>query len=352
MRALHQSLLARLPLLTLILCGPVGAVGAATSTPSDTAALSGADAAAIRKAAGANNLPDLYKALFAAIAAAPDRLAEVVRDATSLAPALQDPIVRTVDSAFPGRLQQPRQAEAQAGPAEAEAQPGAPVENKPEPEPSPWSGEIAAAAGIATGNSPLDTINLETTVAYTTGAWEHEASLDYILSRDSQTTSANRLELEYSPSYHFDERLFALGLGRFVRDRSEDFQFTGIEAVGPGYEAIKTDDMTLSVAVGPGLRQEKERKRDGGRLRNEPVGVTTSQFAWNLTHRLQFTNGATLVGNTAATWIDTTSALTLKFDEHFSGRLSYSIRHNTNPPGDDNKTDTLTRAAIVYGFGE
>lgn len=49
-------------------------------------------------------------------------------------------------------------------------------------------------------------------MAYTTGPWEHEGSLDYTLSRDSQTTSANRLELEYSPSYHFDERLFALGL--------------------------------------------------------------------------------------------------------------------------------------------
>ena len=351
MRALRQFL-ARLPLLTVLLCGPVAAVGAAASPPSDTSVLSETDAAAIREAAGANNLPDLYKALFAAIAAAPDRLAAVVGDAMALAPEFQDPIMRTVDSAFPGRLEQPRQAEAQAAPATPEAPPGVQPESKPEAQPSPGSGEIAAAAGIATGNSPLDTVNLETTVAYTTGPWEHEASLDYILSRDSQTTSANRLELEYSPRYHVNERLFALGLGRFVRDRSEDFQFTGIEAVGPGYEAIKTDDMTLSVALGPGLRQEKERKRDGGRLRNEPVGVTTSQFAWNLTHRLQFSNGTTVVGNTAATWIDTTSALTLKFDEHFSGRLSYSIRHNTNPPGDDNKTDTLTRAAIVYGFGQ
>ena len=345
---MRQSLLASLPLLTVILCGSVAAVSAATSPSSNGPALSEADAAAIREAAGANNLPELYKTLFTAIATAPDRLAEVVRDAMTLAPEFQGPIVRTVDSAFPGLLQQPRQAEANEGP--AKAQPDAQAENKPEP--SPWSGEIAAAAGVATGNSPLDTINLETTVAYTTGPWEHEGSLDYTLSRDSQTTSANRLELEYSPSYHFDERLFALGLGRFVRDRSEDFQFTGIEAAGPGYEAIKNDDMTLSVAVGPGLRQEKERKRDGGRLRNEPVGLMTSQYAWNLTHRLQFSNGATVVGNTAATWIDTTSAITLKFDEHFSGRLSYSIRHNTNPPGDDNKTDTLTRAAIVYGFGQ
>ena len=130
MRALRQSVLASLPLLTVILCGSVAAVSAATSPPSDGPALSEADAAAIREAAGANNLPELYKTLFAAIAAAPDRVAEVVRDAMTLAPEFQGPIVRTVDSAFPGRLQQPRQAEANEGP--AKVQPDAQAENKPE----------------------------------------------------------------------------------------------------------------------------------------------------------------------------------------------------------------------------
>jgi putative salt-induced outer membrane protein len=345
---LRTSLIAALTLLTAATCGPVAPIQAAPALSPDPPAISEADRAAIQAAAGAHDLPALYKALFTAVAAAPDRLAAIVAEAAGLAPEFRDAITRTMESAFPESRAAIREAEAEAQapplvpPAPSEAQP---------PAPQPWSGEIAASAGTATGNSPLDTIGFATTVVYTTGPWEHEAGLSYDFSRNSQTTSVNRLELEYSPSYHFTDRFFALALGRFVRDRNEDFHFTAIQAAGPGYDVIKTEDMTLSLAAGPGLRQERERKGEGGRLRNEEVGVATSEYAWDLTDRLQFSNDASVVGNTYATWIDTTSAVTVKFDENFSGRLSYSIRHNTDPPGDDNKTDTLSRAAIVYGFG-
>jgi putative salt-induced outer membrane protein len=49
--------------------------------------------------------------------------------------------------------------------------------------------------------------------------------------------------------------------------------------------------------------------------------------------------------------VDNTTALTLKIVDAFSARLSYEVRHDTDPGADADKTDTTAKATLVYDFG-
>jgi putative salt-induced outer membrane protein len=49
--------------------------------------------------------------------------------------------------------------------------------------------------------------------------------------------------------------------------------------------------------------------------------------------------------------LDNTTALTLKIVDNFAARVSYEVRHDTDPGDDADKTDTTAKASLVYGFG-
>ncbi|MEP3767796.1 MAG: DUF481 domain-containing protein, partial [Marinomonas sp.] len=57
---------------------------------------------------------------------------------------------------------------------------------------------------------------------------------------------------------------------------------------------------------------------------------------------------ATIASDTN-TFVSTT-ALDAKLLGSLSARLSYTVEHETNPPIGRIKTDTLSRATLVYGF--
>ena len=56
-------------------------------------------------------------------------------------------------------------------------------------------------------------------------------------------------------------------------------------------------------------------------------------------------------GNSKRAQLDNTTALTLKIVDDFSARLSYEVRHDTDPGDDADETDTTAKASLVYGFG-
>lgn len=162
--------------------------------------------------------------------------------------------------------------------------------------------------------------------------------------------TTDRFATDYTPRYNLSERLFFGGYGEFVRDKDDGFKWTGLESVGPGYRVFNTDTVKLTLSGGPGLRQRQEKDRDGGRLQNDPIGNGRLEFAWQVTDRVHFSNNAVVFGDEDSVITRNKTAFTLKFLDNVAGRLSYEVRHNTDPPEDTNDLDTEAKASIVYGF--
>jgi putative salt-induced outer membrane protein len=298
--------------------------------------LTDADEIAVNEAVARNDLPAIYKVIFAAIASAPDQAPAIVDEAARLAPNHRDAIVNTASAAFPEYTEQ----FAAAG-----------GDDPKEKEKSPWSGEAEIGGLYQTGNSPLDTVSASGKLIYQRGDWENEFGLSYNFVNDSGTTTTRRFVARNQTKYSLSESWYATSRLRFVDDKDDGFQWQTFELVGPGYRIFDTDKLKLSVEAGPGLRQARERSADGGSVNNDLVGWAATDIAWKITEGTKFTNSFATSGNSKRVQLDNTTALTLKIVDDFSARLSYEVRHDTDPGDDANKTDTTAKASLVYGFG-
>jgi putative salt-induced outer membrane protein len=298
--------------------------------------LADADETAINQAVARDDLPALYKVIFAAVANAPEQAPAIVDEAVRLAPKYREAIVNTASAAFPAYAKQFAAAGEEAAAAE---------------EKSPWSGEVQLGGLYQTGSSPLDTVTAAAKLGYASGRWENTADLTYDFVNDSGTTTTRRFVARNQTKYNVTERWYGTSRLRFVDDKNDGFQWQTFELVGPGYRIFDTDTLKLTVEAGPGFRQARERSANGGSVNNDLVGWAGTDFAWQITDGTKFTNSFSGTGNAKRVQVDNMTALTLKIVDDFSARLSYEVRHDTDPGDDADKTDTTAKATLVYDFG-
>jgi hypothetical protein len=201
--------------------------------------LTDADATAVAEAVAHNDLPALYKIIFAAIANDPEQAPAIVDEAARLAPNYREAIVNTASAAFPKYARQFAAAGERAAPAE---------------EKSPWSGEVQLGGLYQTGNSPLDTATAAAKLGYTSGRWENTTGLTYNFVNDSGTTTTRRFVARNQTKYAMSERWYGTTRLRFIDDKDDGFQWQTFELFGPGYRIFDTDTLKLSVEAGPGFR--------------------------------------------------------------------------------------------------
>lgn len=186
-----------------------------------------------------------------------------------------------------------------------------------------------------------------------------QARADY--ERNAGKTTRDQLSATIEPNYKFDQSLYAYGLAQFERDRFQGFSARYTLSGGLGYELIKTKDLRLAVKAGPAIRITDFAAGDSKSSLAALVGL---DFDWKISDHLKFSQNAggtyasDAQGFTSAlavidsdnTSLTATSAFDAKLLGSLSVRLSYTIEHETNPPAGRIKTDTLSRATLVYDF--
>jgi putative salt-induced outer membrane protein len=325
----HCKILGSTALLFALLC-------AGPTLSATNAGLTDADEIAVNEAVARDNLPAIYKVIFAAIAGAPEQTSAIVDEAVRLAPNHSDAIVNTASAAFPEY---------------AEHFAAAGDDAAAEQDKSPWSGEAEIGNLYQSGNSPLDTISASGKLIYQKGNWENKFALSYNYVNDSGTTTTRRFVAGNQTKYTLSERWYATSRLRFVDDKDDGFQWQTFELVRPGYRIFDTEKFRLSVEAGPGLRQARERSVDGGSVNNDLVGWAATDLAWQIIERVEFTNNFGTSGDSKRVQLDNKTALTLTIVDRLSARPSYEVRHDTDPGDDAKKTDTTAKASLVYGFG-
>lgn len=186
-----------------------------------------------------------------------------------------------------------------------------------------------------------------------------KARADY--ERNAGKTTRDQLSATIEPNYKFDKSLYAYGLAQFERDRFQGFSARYTLSGGLGYELLKTKDLRLAVKAGPAIRITDFADGDS---KSSLAALAGLDFDWKISDHLKFSQdaGGTYAsdaqGFTSAiavidsdnTSLTATSALDAKLLGSLSARFSYTIEHETNPPIGRIKTDTLSRATLVYDF--
>jgi putative salt-induced outer membrane protein len=165
---------------------------------------------------------------------------------------------------------------------------------------------------------------------------------------DRQKTSGvltrSKYLADYELNYKFNDRLYAYGGVAWDKDAFAGIRRRLSESVGVGYSVLNTDTMKLDLSAGPSFRQTRYVT---GRRSNQTVLKAAADFAWKFSDSFMLTEKAVMFFNSQFT---SSTALTAALAGDLSARLSYDIDRQDEPLPGRKRTDTATRASLVYAF--
>lgn len=224
-----------------------------------------------------------------------------------------------------------------------------------------WSGEGSFSAGATTGNTETTDLGLGLKLAKKADAWTYsgEAVADY--GEIDGLENRNRTFLAGSVDRQINDRLFGFGRVSYEVDQFTGFDSRTFVGAGLGYDVLQGPQSTWSVRGGPGVKIDEVKRI----ITTDALGaaliipaetetsfavVAKSDFAYELNDNVTFTNVTDVLYAQESTQLGNSTALTANLTGSLSARVSFDVRHDTNPPLGFEDTDTATKIAVVYGF--
>lgn len=220
-----------------------------------------------------------------------------------------------------------------------------------------WSGKGEFGAFRATGNSSNTGITTGLMIDRQGIAWRHllTARVDY--QRANGVTTREQFLARYEPNVNVSDRFYVYALAQYERDRFQGFSGRYAVSGGMGYQALKADDVQLSVKAGPAYRVTEF---VDGRSESRIAGLIGLDFDWSITDRLKLTQDTNAVAETGAsavaiidsrnTSIDVITGLDASLSRSLKARLSYAVEYDSNPAPGAVQTDTQSRMTLIYDF--
>jgi putative salt-induced outer membrane protein len=201
------------------------------------------------------------------------------------------------------------------------------AEDKKEEKKSPWTSSAELGFIRTTGNTETQTSALKVDVVYEVDKWRHTGHFEGYGSESEDDdgvniVSAERYELSGKSDYKFNEFDYMFGLVKLQKDR-------------------------FSVEIGPGIRFFKVDDRASD---EEAILRLAANYWWKITPTSKFTQelsteiGEDITSSQSITGIQANinSTLALKF--------TYTFKHKTKVPEDNEKVDTELAMTLVYNF--
>lgn len=210
-----------------------------------------------------------------------------------------------------------------------------------------WHGNGELGGFISTGNTSNRGLSAGLTLNKEGMRWRHKLRVLADYQRAEGVTTRDQQMATYEGNYKFSDKLYLFGLGMYERDEFQGFASRTTLSGGAGYSVVATDNVMLDIKAGPAWR-----RTDWLGIPNtsEFSGLGGADFTWQISPTLKLTDNAQALWGADNSTYSNIAAFTANLSGALSGRLSYSVRHETNPPPGNKSTDTITRATLVYGF--
>ncbi|MAK60883.1 MAG: hypothetical protein CMK09_07885 [Ponticaulis sp.] len=222
-----------------------------------------------------------------------------------------------------------------------------------------WSGEGAFSASTSTGNTETSQLGLGLNLNYKTGRWIYgvNASADY--GETDGTETQNRYLFGGKADVQLGDKLFGFGQGSYESDEFSGFESRIFVGGGLGYHIFESETLKWNVRGGPGFKIDEVRPVMANGMLVTPgetvesfSAIGNSDFAFNFNDNVGLTNVTTGLYAEESTQLTNTTALTATLTNALSARMSFDVRHDTNPPMGFESTDTVTKASLVYNFNQ
>ena len=221
-----------------------------------------------------------------------------------------------------------------------------------------WSGEGSFSASTSSGNTDTTQIGLGVDLDHERGRWTQGivASADYG-ETDGQETQ-NRFLLGGNLDVQINDRLFGFGQAQYESDEFSAYESRLFVGGGLGYDVFDRDGLTWSVRGGPGFKVDEVRPilangvvTTPGETVESASFLASSDFTYGFNDNVSFSNSTNAIAAENNTQLQNVASLTAGLTDALSARVSFDVRHDTDPRAGFESTDTTTKVSLVYNFG-
>nr|WP_197501410.1 DUF481 domain-containing protein [Hyphomonas sp. Mor2] len=226
-----------------------------------------------------------------------------------------------------------------------------------------WSGEGSLSAGVSAGNTETADLGLGLDVTRSFGRWSLgvQAIADYGETDGAETK--NRTFFGVNLDRRVNDRLFGYAQLTFEEDAFSSLASRAFVGTGLGYEALVSEVANWTIRGGAGFKYDETNTAmeplsptltDPSPLPSEEaLGVLgQSNFLYQLNQSVAFTNDTSIAYANTSTQMGNIAAVTASLTNTLSARISFEARYNSDPIDGFKDTDTISRLALVYGFGK
>ena len=220
-----------------------------------------------------------------------------------------------------------------------------------------WTGKGEAGLVIASGNTDTETANAKVQLTNETDNWKNMVGAAALYASDEDGKTANRWEVLGQSDWKFTTRNFLFGAGRYEEDEFSGFEYQATASYGIGRRFFDSPTTKMVATVGAGYKFFETRDSfdevtgvliEEGDSDSEVVFRGTLDLEHTFTATTSLINRFIVESGANNTFAQNDLSLQVKMTDVLALAVGYSVRHNTEPPAEFKKTDTLTTINLVY----
>ncbi|ADN77277.1 protein of unknown function DUF481 [Ferrimonas balearica DSM 9799] len=220
--------------------------------------------------------------------------------------------------------------------------------------PPPFSGTAELGATIVSGNTETTNIKGKVDATHLIGDLKNQYLLDILYAEDTGERSGERYYALYQGDYPATGKQYMFGMVDGEIDKFTDYEYIVSAALGYGRRIIEQDTMTLLAEAGPGYSYKKydDDLRPDEDDESDFIARVKVDFWWQFSESAEF--GQLITSNIAlgdgSTITRSETYVSAALVGSLAMKLSYSVKHDSDPGPDNKSTDTTLAATLLYKF--
>lgn len=213
-----------------------------------------------------------------------------------------------------------------------------------------WTGEGALNAGVTTGNTETTDFGVAVKLKHTGDQWTQSGEFLADYAETDSIETKNRVFAAGQVDRVFDERWSGYGRLSWERDEFSGFDNRYFIGLGAAWKAIDSEATTWTLEGGPGYKVDEVRATlaDPARTEESFGARAGSKFNHKLNESVTLSNDTEVVYSSTSTQLANITALTANLWGNLNARISFDVRHDTDPLPGFEATDTATKVSLVY----
>lgn len=212
-----------------------------------------------------------------------------------------------------------------------------------------WSGVGELGFVKTTGNTDSTALNGRLEFIRQTEKWRYRFLGTVLTTSENGVKDNERYTAEAQADRKLGEKGYLFGVYRYDADKFGSYDPSQTFTVGYGRELMKSEKHVLKGEIGAGYRKLDERLT--GNTESDAIMRFLLDDAWQIFATTAWTNRLLVETGSNNTFTQWNTGLTVSMTDKFAIKLGYELRNNSKiPPGDTEKTDTITSVNLVYNF--